>query len=100
MDHYEKMIAQIDQTISHSGERINGLTNNLNRAINLMTGSRPKGLTAVERDVLLSFEALCVESLWRTAWLFHERHDHDSARHCLEVGRHLQEAVEVATHGS
>ena len=73
MDHYEKMIAQIDQTISNSGERINGLTNNVNRAINLMTGGHPEGLTAVERDVLLSFEALCVESLWRTAWLFHER---------------------------
>jgi len=47
--------------------------------------------------VLLSFEALCVESLWRTAWLFHERHEHDAARHCLEVGRTLQGAVEVAT---
>ncbi|MDQ6802133.1 MAG: hypothetical protein M3041_15010 [Acidobacteriota bacterium] len=98
MDQYESMIAQIDQTISNSGERINGLTNNVNRAINLMTASRPKGLTVVERDVLLSFEALCVESLWRSAWLFHERREHDSARHCLEVGRLLQQAVDVATH--
>ena len=97
MDHYESMIAQIDRTISNAGDRINGLTNNLNRASTLMTASRPKGLTPVERDVLLSFEALCVESLWRTAWLFHERHEHDSARHCLEVGRQLQEAVDVAT---
>ena len=100
MDHYEKMIAQIDEHISNSGERINGLTNNVNRAINLLTGARPKGLSAAERDVLLSFEALCVESLWRTAWLFHERHEHDAARHCLEVGRQLQEAVDTATHGS
>jgi hypothetical protein len=97
MDPYESMIAQIEQTISHSGERINGLTNNVNRAINMMTASRPKGLTPIERDVLLSFEALCVESLWRTAWLFHERHEHDAARHCLEVGRMLQETVELAT---
>jgi hypothetical protein len=97
MDQYESMIAQIGQTISHSEERINGLTNNVNRAISLMMASRPKGLTPLERDVLLSFEALCVESLWRTAWLFHERDEHDSARHCLEVGRRLQDAVDLAT---
>jgi hypothetical protein len=97
MDHYESMIAQIGRSISHSGERINGLTNNVNRAISLMTASRPKGLTPLERDVLLSFEALCVESLWRAAWLFHERHEYDSARQCLEVGRRLQDAVDLAT---
>lgn len=97
MDAYESMIANIGKTIGHSEERVNGLANNVNRAINLMTASRPKGLSAVERDVLLSFEALCVESLWRTAWLFHERREHDSAQHCLEVGRMLQEAVDVAT---
>ena len=100
MHDYEKMIAQIDEHISESGERINGLTNNVNRAINLLTASSPKGLSAVERDVLLSFEALCVESLWRTAWLFHERHDHESARHCLDIGKQLQDAVDIATHGS
>ena len=97
---YEKMIAQIDQKISDAGERINGLANNVNRAINLLTAASPKGLSATERDVLLSFEALCVESLWRTAWLFHERHEHDAARHCLEVGRQLQEAVDAAANGS
>src|SRR5439155_14994148 len=99
MEDYEKTIAQIDATIASSGERINGLTNNVNRAISMLTNARPKGLNAIERDVLLSFEALCIESLWRTAWLFHERHEHDSARHCLEVGRQLQEAVDAATHG-
>ena len=100
MDQYENTIAQIDATIASSGDRINGLTNNVNRAINLMTASRPKGLSAVERDVLLSFEALCIEALRRTAWLLHERDEHDSAQHCLQIGRQLQEAVDAATfHG-
>jgi len=100
MEDYEKTIAQIDATIASSGERINGLANNVNRAISMLTNARPKGLNAIQRDVLLSFEALCVESLWRTAWLFHERHEHAAARHCLEVGRLLQETVEGATHGA
>ena len=96
---YEGLIAQIEANISKSGDRINGLTNNVNRAINMLTTAHPKGLSAVERDVLLSFEALCVESLWRTAWLFHERHEHDAARQCLEVGKQLQQAVDAATLG-
>jgi hypothetical protein len=96
MDDYQKMISQISRTIEQSGSRINGLSNNVNRAINLLTASKPKGLSAPERDVLLAFEALCVESLWRTAWLLHQRNEHDGARHCLEVGRLLQEAVEQA----
>jgi hypothetical protein len=99
MDEYQKTIAQIDETIAHSGDRIRGLANNLNRALNLLSSARAKGMSAVERDVLLSFEALCVESLWRTAWLLHERRDHDGARHCIEVGRTLQQAVEHAAHG-
>ena len=97
MEDYEKTIAQIEATIASSGERINGLTNNVNRAISMLTNARPKGLNAIERDVLLSFEALCVESLWRTAWLFHERGEHDKARQCLAVGRMLQETVLHAT---
>jgi len=100
MDDYESLIAEIDRSITTSGQRINGLANNVNRAINRMTGDHPDGLTAPERDVLLSFEALCIESLWRTAWLLHQRHEQDSARHCLEVGRQLQDAVEAATRGA
>ena len=100
MEDYEKTIAQIDATIASSSERINGLTNNVSRAISMQSGAHPKGLDALDRDVLLSFEALCVESLWRTAWLFHQRHEHDAARHCLEIGRILQQTVETATHAS
>jgi len=98
-DNYESMIAQIDETIGHSGDRINGLTNNLNRAISMLMAAHPKGLAVSQRDVLLSFEALCVESLWRTAWLFHQRQEHDDARQCLKIGRQLQEAVEQVIHG-
>jgi hypothetical protein len=96
---YEGMIAQIEQTIAHAGDRINGLANNVNRAISVLTLAYPKGLPRQDREMLLAFEALCVESLWRTAWLFHERQEHETARHCLEVGRMLQEAVEEATRG-
>jgi hypothetical protein len=78
MSDYEKTIAEIERTIAYSGDRINGFANNVNRAINLLMTARPGGLNAVECDVLLSFEALCVESLWRTAWLFHQRHEHDA----------------------
>ena len=96
---YESLIAKIDAKIAKSGDRIKGLTNNVNRAINLLTAAHPKGLPAVQRDVLLSFEALCVETLWRTAWLFHQRDEHDSARQCLEIGKQLQQAVDAATLG-
>ena len=96
---YEQMIGQIGETIASSADRINGLSNNVNRAINVLTSANPKGLTAQMRDVLLSFEALCLESLRRTAWLLHDRHEHDGARQCLEVGRMLQEAVEHAIQG-
>ncbi len=82
---YEKAIAQIDQTIAHAGERINGLANNVNRAISVLTAAHPNGLPREDHDVLLAFEALCVESLWRTAWLFHARGEHENARHCLET---------------
>jgi hypothetical protein len=97
MDDYEKSIAQINVRISHSGERTNGLANNLNRSVSVLMAAHPRGLPAADRDVLLSFEALCVESLWRTAWLLHQRQEHDAARHCLEIGRALQETVELAT---
>jgi hypothetical protein len=93
MEHYEKTIADIEKAIAESGDRINGLNNNLSRAINVFSSAHPSGLEAPERDVLLSFEALCIESLWRTAWLFHERGEHDQARQCLAVGRMLQETV-------
>ncbi len=98
-DNYESVIAQIDDTIAHSADRINGLTNNLNRALSMLMAAHPNGLAASERDVLLSFEALCVESLWRTAWMFHQRHEHDDARQCLQIGRQLQETVEQVIHG-
>jgi hypothetical protein len=100
MEEYEKTIAEIDKTIDQAADRIQGLANNLNRAINVLTAANPKGLSAPQRGVLLAFEVLCVESLWRTAWLFHERNDPDSAQECLEVGRLLQEAVETAVSGS
>jgi hypothetical protein len=96
-DNYERLIAQIDQAIAQAGERVSGLANNVNRAINVLTSSHPNGLPKEERGVLLAFEALCVESLWRTAWLLHARREHDQARHCLEVGRMLQTAVDEAT---
>ena len=97
MEHYERTIAEIEKAIAESGDRINGLNNNVSRAINVLSSAHPHGLAAPERDVLLSFEALCVESLWRTAWLFHERGEHDKARQCLAVGRMLQETVLHAT---
>jgi len=97
MEHYERRIAEIEKAIAESGDRINGLNNNVSRAINVLSSAHPHGLAAPERDVLLSFEALCVESLWRTAWLFHERGEHDKARQCLAVGRMLQETVLHAT---
>jgi|SRR5207253_10239489 len=100
MNEYEKQIAAIDKNIARSGQRIQGLANNLNRAVNILSSANPKGIPPAGRDVLLAFEALCVESLWRTAWLFHERHDHQSAQGCLEVGRLLQEAVENAVSSS
>jgi hypothetical protein len=96
-EHYENRIAEIKRVIAHSGDRINGLSNNLSRAMNVLSSAHPHGLAAPERDVLLSFEALCIESLWRTAWLFHERGEHDHARQCLAVGRTLQETVMHAT---
>lgn len=98
-DSYESVIAQIDETIAHSGDRINGLTNNLNRALSMLMAAHPNGLPASQRDVLLSFEALCVESLRRTAWLFHQRREHDDAQQCLQIGRQLQEAVEQVIQG-
>lgn len=91
---YEKMIAEIDRTIAHSGERINGLANNVNRALNVLG---TQGSSAQVRDVLLAFEAFCLESMWRSAWLLHARGEHEDARHCLEVGRMLQAAVDQAT---
>ncbi|HEY8133892.1 MAG TPA: hypothetical protein VII12_18580 [Thermoanaerobaculia bacterium] len=96
-EQYEDTIAEIDKAIGQAGERINGLNNNLSRAINVLSSVHPHGLASPERDVLLAFEALCVQSLWRTAWLFHERGEHDQARQCLEVGRMLQDTVLHAT---
>ena len=61
-------------------DRINGLMNNLNRAINRLSS---KTLTEEERDVLLSFEALCVELLDR--------------QESPETRRALQQMVELAT---
>lgn len=87
---YQQMIAQIDRAIATAGERVNGLANNVNRAINVLTTARPEGLSHEERGVLLAFEALCVESLWRTAWLLHARGEHGEARRCLEIARELQ----------
>jgi hypothetical protein len=93
MDSYEQTIARIDQAIASSGERINGLANNVNRAINVLTAARPDGLSHEERGALLAFEALCVESLWRTAWLLNARLEHEEARRCLEIARTLQTAL-------
>ena len=95
---YDRMISEIEKAIAGGGTRINGMTSNVNCAISVLSAAHPKGLPAAERDVLLSFEALCVESLWQTAWMFHERGEHASARLCLTVGRTLQDAVAQAMH--
>jgi hypothetical protein len=94
---YDRTMSEVEKAIADGATRIDSLTTNVNRAIHILSVSHPKGLPAAEREVLLSFEALCVESLWRTAWMFHERGEHESAHQCLAVGKIVQKAVAEAT---
>ena len=105
-EQYEKMMAEIDRNIAHSGDRINGLAGNVNRALNMLKSKR---MPPRVRDVVLAFEAFSVESLWRAAWLLHqrgERFDHASTqlgeglRPLTAGARCLQALVEVDKHSS